>query len=249
MRGKPPWVAADGAYATAAFLKPVLAAGVTVVRRRRTDAALCSLPGPRRAGQRGRPRAYGAHRISPAKRAGQRRGWRTGTVDLSGRPAAKTYETFRATRRPAGGEIRGVLVQETRGWVALFCTAPAAGVADLLGAVADRLRPAAAFRDVKQVVGAGQPQVRKVATNIGALHVCLWTYPRPEAWAWGRPAEGRADRPGSLWGDPKRRPSHADERRSLRRELLAAEIRDGLRAGRTAEDLSGAAERLLNLAA
>src|SRR5262249_2727565 len=46
------WVVADGAYAKAAFLKPVKALGVTVVSRLRKDTALCTLPGVRRPGQR-----------------------------------------------------------------------------------------------------------------------------------------------------------------------------------------------------
>ena len=50
---KPLWVAADGAYAKAAFLKPLRSLGVTVVSRLRKDAALCSVPGPRRPGRRG----------------------------------------------------------------------------------------------------------------------------------------------------------------------------------------------------
>jgi hypothetical protein len=247
--GKPLWVVADGAYAKAAFLKPAMATGLTVVSRLRKDAALRSLPGPRPAGRPGRRRVYGEHRIDLAKRAGQRRGWQTATFELYGRPTPKTYKTFLATWRPAGGVIRVVLVQERQDWVAFFCTAKAASVADILGAVADRFSLEVAFRDAKQVVGAGQQQVRKLATNIGAFHVCLWTHTLTEVWAWGRPAEELAERSGSPWDDPKRRPSHADKRRSLRRELLAAEIRAALRAGSTAEDLARAAERLLNLAA
>ena len=41
-----------------------------------------------------------------AKRAGQRRGWSTGTFALYGRPTAKRYKTFLATWKPAGGVIR-----------------------------------------------------------------------------------------------------------------------------------------------
>ncbi len=70
----PIWVVADGAYAKAAFLKPAAALGMTVVSRLRKDAALRTLPGPRPAGKRGRPRIYGEDKIDLAKRGGQRRG-------------------------------------------------------------------------------------------------------------------------------------------------------------------------------
>src|SRR5262249_10134708 len=247
--GKPLWVVADGAYAKAPFLKPMRSLGVTMVSRLRRDAALWITPRPRRPGQRGPQRIYGEHRIDLAKRAGQRRGWATGTLDLYGRPAAKRYKTFVATWRPAGGAIRVVLVDEPAGWVALFCTDPTAGVGEILGAAANRFSLEQAFKDVKEVVGAGEQQVRTLAANVGAFHICLWAYTLTEAWAWGRSVERVADRSASPWDDPARRPSHADKRRAWRRELLASEIQTVLRAGVSEEQIAAATERLLNLAA
>jgi DDE superfamily endonuclease len=247
--GKPFWAVADGAYAKAAFLKPLRALGVTVVSRLRKDAALRSVPGPRRPGQRGRPRVYGGHKVELAKRAGQRRGWRAGLFDLYGKPTRKRYKTFLATWRPAGGVIRVVLVDEPSGWRAYFCTDPAASVADILGAVADRFSLETAFRDCKEVVGAGQQQVRFVWASVGSLHLCLWAFTLTEAWAWGRAPEALVDRSASPWDDPSRRPSHADKRRAWRRELLGEEIRAALRAGAKDAEITATAERLLNLAA
>jgi hypothetical protein len=179
----PIWVVADGAYAKKDFLKPAAALGMTVVSRLRKDAALRSLPGPRPAGQRDRPRTYGPDKIDLAKRAGQRRGWSTEALTLSRVATIKKYKTFVATWRPAGGAIRVVLVDEPTGWRAYFCTDTSASVADILGAVADRFRLEITFRDCKEVVGAGQQQVRFVWANVGAFHVCLWTFTLTEAWA------------------------------------------------------------------
>ena len=248
--GKPVWVVADGAYAKAAFLKPMWSLGVTVVSRLRRDAALCTVPGPRPAGQRGRPRKYGKYRIHLAKRAGQRRGWRTGTFDLYGQTMVKKYKTFLATWRPAGGVIRVVLVNEPTGWRAYFSTDPAVSVTDILGAVADRFALETTFRDVKEVVGAGQQQVRFIWACIGAFHLCLWAFTLTEAWAWGRPeSELTGHRSASPWDTQPRRPSHADKRRGWRRELLGQEIQAVLRPGVTEREIAAAAERLLNLAA
>jgi hypothetical protein len=247
--GKPVWVVADGAYAKAPFLKPLVRLGVTVVSRLRKDAALRTAPAPR-AGRRGRPRIYGERRIDLAKRAGQRRGWATGTFRLYGKPTTKRYKTFVATWRPAGGAIRVVLVDEPTGWVAYFCTDPAATAADVLGSVADRFTLETAFRDCKEIVGAGQQQVRFIWASVGAFHVCLWTFTMTEAWAWGRAEEGLVGhRSASPWDDEPRRPSHADKRRAWRRELLREEIRAALRPGVTEQEIAVAAERLLNLAA
>jgi hypothetical protein len=248
--GKPVWAVTDGAYAKAPFLKPMRSLGVTVVSRLRRDAALRTVPGPRPPGRRGRPRVYGVGRIDLAKRAGQRRGWATGTFTLYGKAVVKRYKTFTATWRPAGGAIRVVLVDEPPGWVAFFCTDPAASVADVLGCVADRFALEATFRDCKEIVGAGQQQVRFVWASVGAFHVCLWTFTMTECWAWGRDEGGLVGhRAGSPWDGEPRRPSHADKRRAWRRELLGEEIRAVLRAGVTERELLAAAERLLNLAA
>jgi hypothetical protein len=245
------WVVADGAYANKAFLKPAIAMGMTVVSRLRRDAALRSVPPEVPDGQRGRgrPRIYGAERISLAKRAGQRRGWTTEEFTLYGERVTKRYKTFLATWPPAGGVIRVVLVDEPTGWRAYFCTDPLATVTDILTAGADRFSLEITFRDCKEVVGAGQQQVRFILANIGAFHVCLWTFTMTEAWAWGRNEEELVDRSTSPWDSPLRRPSHADKRRAWRRALLGEEIRAVLRPGVTEEEIQATAERLLSLAA
>ena len=245
----PIWVVADGAYATKEVLKPAQALGMTVVSRLRKDAALWSLPAPKPPGQRGPAPTYGKDVIDLAKRAGQRRGWSTDTFELYGAEAVKRYKTFLATWRPAGGVIRVVLVDEPNGWRAFFCTDATASVADILGLVADRFSLEITFREVKQVVGAGQQQVRFLWANVGAFHICLWTFTLTEAWAWGRKDEELVDRSGSPWDSSSRRPSHADKRRAWRRELLGEEIRAVLRPGVTEEEIRAAADRLLNLAA
>ncbi len=248
--GKPLWVVADGAYAKAAFLRPVIASGVVVVSRLRKDAALWGVPGERPAGRRGPDRKYGPSRIELAKRAGQKRGWRSGTFELYGKAVVKRYKTFRATWRPVGGAIRVALVDEPKGWVAFFCTDPDASVADILGLVADRFSLETAFRDVKEVVGAGQQQVRHLWASVGSFHVCLWTFTMTEAWAWDRD-EGDlvGHRSESPWDERPRRPSHADRRRAWRRELLGKEIDAVLRDATEHEEIRDLAERLLSLAA
>jgi DDE superfamily endonuclease len=248
--GKPMWVVTDGAYAMAPFLKPMRALAVTVVSRLRKDAALWTVPGPKPTHRRGPQPTYGERRIDLAKRGGQRRGWATGTFTLYGKATVKRYKSFVATWRPAGGAIRVVLVDEPTGWVAFFCTDPAATVADILGSVAYRFALETTFRDCKDTVGAGQQQVRRLGASVGAFHVCVWTFTMTEAWAWRRDADGLVGhRRASPWDDGTRRPSHADKRRAWRRELLAEEINAVLRPGLTEVEMRDAADRLLNLAA
>ncbi len=122
-------------------------------------------------------------------------------------------------------------------------------MADILTTVADRFSLEIAFRDVKEVVEAGQQQVRFLHANVGAFHICLWTYAMTEAWAWGRPASEMVDRSDSPRDTPIRRPSHADKRRAWRRGLLGEEIRATLFPGVTEEEILATAERLISLAA
>jgi hypothetical protein len=141
-------------------------------------------------------------------------------------------------------------VDDPTGWVAFFYTDPTATVADILGEVAARFSLETTFRDVKEIVGAGQQQVRFVWANIGAFHVCLWAFTMTEAWALNRAATGLVGhRAACPWEDQSRRPSHADKQRAWRAELLGVEIRAALRIGATEAEIAAAAERLLILAA
>lgn len=224
--GKTVWVVADGAYAKRPFLKPLRAAGVTIVSRLRKDAALHDLPPKLKPGQRrgpGQPRKYGKHRISLAKRAAHRQGWLTVECFLYGRWQTKTIKTFLATYRPAGGVIRVVIVQEEDGCEYFFCTDPDATAGEILEAFADRAAIEQDFHDVKEVWGAGQQQVRNVWTNVAVFNLNLWVHTLLECWAWTKPAKEIRDRSDSPWDDPERRPSHADRRKALRRETLRNE--------------------------
>jgi hypothetical protein len=91
--------------------------------------------------------------------------------------------------------------------------------------------------------------VRFIWANVGAFHICLWTFTLTEAWAWVRKDEELVDRSASPWDKASRRPSHADKRRAWRRALLAEEIRAVVSPGATEAEIQATAERLLSLAA
>jgi hypothetical protein len=249
--GKPVWVVVDGAYAKRPFLRRLLAAKVVVVSRLRHDAALRSVPvpPPGQLRKRGRPAKYGPHSISLAKRAAHRQGWQTGDFVLYSKRVTKTYKTFLATYAPVGGVLRVVLVREEDGWVAFFCTAPEATVAQILEAVADRAAIEQDFHDLKEVHGAGQQQVRHYWANVAVYHLNLWLHTLIELWAWHRPQRRLCDRSQSPWDDPERRPSHADRRNALRRRCLQEEFRAAGRRRRLSPKFHAVFRRLLRLVA
>jgi hypothetical protein len=250
--GQPLWLVVDGAYAKKPFLRRATAAAVIVVSRLRKDAALRSLPAPPRPGtppRRGRKPKYGPDKLSLAKRAGHRQGWRTDDFTLYGKTLRKTYKTFLATYVPAGGVIRVVLVREEQGWVAFFCTHAEATVAEILEAVADRAAIEQDFHDLKEVHGAGQQQLRHYWANVAAFHLTLWLHTLVELWAWQQPAAALRDRRHSPWDDPDRRPSHADRCKALRRSCIGAEIQGVWPSRRGASKLRSVVRRLIRLVA
>ncbi len=134
--------------------------------------------------------------------------------------------------------------------MAFFGTDPAATAADILGLVADRFSLETCFRDLKPIVGAGQQQVRGVASNVGCFHPRAWAFTMTEVWAWDRKAEALvAHRSDSPWDDPTRRPSHADERRAWQRELRAEEIQAVVGEHTTPTEIHNLAQRMLDFAA
>lgn len=223
--GKTVWIVIDGGYTKRPFLKRVCAlTKVVVVGRLRKDAALRDVPRvPKRCG-RGRPRKYGPHKISLAKRAGHKQGWQTIACTVYGQATTKTYKTFLATYGPAGGLIRVVLVQEDHGWYAFFCTAPQASVVEIIEAFADRATIEQDFHDVKEVWGAGQQQVRNIWTNVAVYNLNLWMHTLVELWSWDRTSAELCDRSDSPWDDAERRPSHANRRNALRRQIIRNEL-------------------------
>jgi hypothetical protein len=245
--GKALWLAADGAYAKRPFLRPVLGLGFVPFSRLRKDSDLRDLPPPRRPGQRGRPPRYGKGKIDLAKRAGQKRGWQQVGCVQYGERRTKTIKTFLATWRPAGGVIRVVLVREPDGWLAYFCTDPAVGAEAVLEMMADRGAIEQTFRDVKEVWGAGQQQVRNVYASVGAFAVNLVLHSVVEAWAWARAEDELVSRPP--WDEEERRPSHADKRKALQREVLREELRAFVGEQAETEEFRDLATRLLDLAA
>jgi hypothetical protein len=250
--GKRVWLVVDGAYAKRPFLQEALRVGATVVSRLRKDAALWSVPKPVLAGKRkrGRPRQYGAERISLAKRVAHARGWERGTFTLYGETTDVCYKTFLATYKPVGGVIRVVIVREATGsWRAYFCTDANATVAEILEAVADRSAIEQNFHDLKEVQGAGQQQLRNYWANVAAYHLTMWLHTLIEMWAWNKPAAELVDRSASPWDDATRRPSHADRRNALRRSCLENEFAQEASTAGFSEKVHRLWNRLLKLAA
>lgn len=134
------------------------------------------------------------------------------------------------------------------GRLPLFCTDPQASVAEVLEAAAERGSHEQTFKDLKEVWGAGEQQLRNVHANVGAFNLNGWLYSMVEAWAWNRPEAELVDRSSSPWDGEWRRPSHADKRKAMQRQLLRQEIDAVLSGPADPQRYREVAEKLLALA-
>lgn len=216
-------VVMDGAYAASTLVRSLIKSGHTVISRLRSDAVLYELPGPR-TGRRGRPCKYGK-RINLKKRAAHPHGWEWITYCCRGEVVTKQFKTFLATTKVAGQVVRVVLLKHESGnWAAYFCTDIAMSVKEILETGAMRWAIEETFHDVKEVWGAGQQQVRNVHANIGCWHLVTWMYSLVELVTWNKTPEELVDRSQRPWDNPTRRPSHADRKRFIVREMLHEQL-------------------------
>jgi hypothetical protein len=243
------WAVTDGGYTKRTVLRAARQDGIVVVGRLARNAALWCLPAPKPKGRPGPQATYGKERISLAKRAGHKQGWQQVRCVQYRQEVVKTIKTFLATWHPAGGMIRVVLVQEEDEWRAYFSLDPTVTAEEILEAVADRGALEETFKDVKEVWGAGQQQVRNLNASVGCFNLNGWMYSMVEAWSWEQAEEELVDRQASPWDDAFRRPSHADKRKALQRQVLREEIQTVLAGRPTKEEIRNLAERLLQMAA
>jgi DDE superfamily endonuclease len=243
------WAVVDGGYSKRTFLRAAQKDNVVVVGRLPKNAALRTVPQTPPPGRRGRKPIYGPDRIRLALRAGQRRGWEQVQCVQYRQPVTKKIKTFLATWKPAGGVIRVVLVQEETGWRAYFCTKAEATVVEVLEAAADRGALEETNKDVKEIWGADEQQVRNLKANVGCFNLNGWMYSIVEAWAWPRSEAELVDRRSSPWDDASRRPSHADKRKALQREVLRDEIQAILASEPGPEEIARLADLLVQRAA
>jgi hypothetical protein len=245
----PVWLAVDGAYAVRPFLLPLLSMGVTVASRLRVDARLYDLP-PSSSGKRGRPRKYGYCRISLAKRAGHPNGWQSITYKCRGVEVTRQCKTFLATSPLVGDAIRVVIVRfESGTWAPYFCTDTTADARQILETIAARWAIEEQFHDVKEVYGGGQQQVRNVFSNIACWNMNQWLYTIVELCSWNETAEVLTDRSDRPWDNPSRRPSHADRRRRIVREMLHEQFNVALPDDQNRDKLQSLINDLISLAA
>ena len=221
-------LAADGAYATLA------GAGLPrtqVTTRIRRDAALYE-KAPPRTGKRGRPRTRGARLPTPAELANtaSKTHWQTVEVDVRGRTVQRLVLVrdvlwYAVNKRD---QLRLVIVRDPTGTEPddFFVTTDLSATgADIASRYAGRWSIEVCFRDVKQHLGAQNPQSWKRRGPERAAALGLWLHALIWCWYLHAHPTGRTWIPRP-WYTRKATPSFLDALAALRRTLWSQRITD-----------------------
>jgi hypothetical protein len=77
---------------------------------------------------------------------------------------------------------------------------------------------------VKEIWGAGEQQVRNIWSNTGCWHLNQWMSTLVELCSWDVAKPKLTDRGQRPWDNPDRRPSQADRRSTIVREMLGKQF-------------------------
>lgn len=217
---------ADGAYASLAGAELPRA---HLTSRMRRDAALYE-PAPPRTGRRGRPRTKGDRLPTPPQLAGQTRpqDWQRISIDVRGRAVERLVHVrdvlwYRVNKTNL---VRLVIVRDPNGIEPddfFFTTDLTATGAEVASRYSGRWSIEVTFRDVKQDLGAENPQSWKRQGPERAAALSLWLHGL--TWCWyldTHPTGGTW--PTRPWYPHKATPSFLDALAALRRQLWSQRI-------------------------
>ena len=217
----------DGAYA---FLAGRRLPRTHITSRMRRDAALYELPKPRRKGQRGRPAKKGARLPSPEQiaRTLPQDQWRLAEIDVRGKKQSVLLYARKVLwyQTVPDREILLIIVRDPAGVQPddfFFTTDVDADPAEVVSQYAGRWSIEDTFRNVKQHLGAEDPQTRKGEGPERVAVLSFWTY--AAVWIWYIQVHG-TERTWRLlpWYTQKRTPSFLDALAALRRTLWTQRI-------------------------
>lgn len=213
-------LSADGFYATLAG-RALPSAHLT--SRMRSDAALYAPPPRRRPHQKGRSRKKGRRLPSPKQMAQRRQGWQRVTVVMRGKPRSRLLLSLDVLWYAVSPNtlVRLVISRDPEGHEEddlFFTTDLNAAPSSVVGDYAGRWSIEDTFRNVKQSLGAENPQCWKGPGPERAAAFSFWIY--SAVWLWYLETQKmRCSWIPRPWYPQKTTPSFADALACLRRAL------------------------------
>ncbi len=219
------WLVADGAYSR------LLRMGLPrtqVITRLRSNAALYELPAPRRPHQKGRPRKKGQRLPVPALLAAGCQLWRRKEVpvrtQIRGLELCSRQVLWYQTCPQPVLVVMARTVDGPEEELYLATNAVEGDPAEVVSLYADRWAIEVCFRDVKQLVGGGDPQSWVRPAPERAVALASWMYSAVWAWFSAQWEQGSSYWPYRPWYLRKRTPAFADALAALRRDLWAERV-------------------------
>ena len=217
---------ADGAYATLAGHRTP---GIHLTSRMRRDAALYD-PAPPRTGKRGRPRTKGKRLLTPAAMSTTVPAADWDTIEADNRGTTITRLVYLRDvlwyRLNPTDLVRLVIVRDPAGREPddyFFTTDLTATAATIVNRYATRWAIEVCFRDVKQHLGAQNPQTWKRQGPERAAALSLWLHAATWTWYLTHHPEGTTWTPRP-WYPNKTTPSFQDALAALRKALWTPRI-------------------------
>lgn len=218
-------LSADGFYASLAGRR---LPNAHLTSRMRSDAALYTVPPPRRPGQRGRTRKRGRRLPTPEQLAKRTCGWKKATVMIRGKACIRLLLTADVLWYAVCPDqpVRLVICRDPKGRENddfFFTTDLKATPASVVSDYAGRWSIEDTFRNVKQYLGAEDPQCWKGPGPARAAAFSFWIY--SAVWLWYLQTQGtRRSWIPLPWYPQKSTPSFADALAALRRTIWRQRI-------------------------
>lgn len=226
----------DNAFANRKILT-ALPSRTCFVGRGLMNSAVYKPPGPKRPGDRGRPRVRGDRLPSPQERANAPTAkWRTVKVSIYGVPAFVKVIVFNALwqKRGKGVFLRFVVIRDWPGHDkddVLICTEPTQSPQWIIETYCLRWPLEVTFYWCKGKLGFEDPQNRKEKAVLRTAPMALWTYALTVYWYLTVNEKTRAATIRVLpWYTSKKTPAFSDMLAALRRDSWQRRIFD--RAGK-----------------
>lgn len=232
-------VAFDGAYTNEILIGKATSLGFHCFGRLRKDAKVFSLPPQQEKRGRGRPKKYGERFYLSATADCECCPWTSTNVLLYEKKCELEYISFECTSELTRGkpilvvlsryiEIQkmpnGKTHKKVSDWVPLMTTKLSATPEEVIETYGCRFSIEEMFKDLKEVCGLEEQEVRKLDSCIGAYWLCLLSYVFVESWSLGSEASLDYEYLRGPWDRSGRRISHSEKRKLFQQSVFRHEF-------------------------
>ncbi|MGL4594980.1 MAG: IS701 family transposase [Thermoguttaceae bacterium] len=232
-------IAFDGAYTNEIVIGKAVSLGIHCFGRLRKDAKVFDLPEQPEKRDRGRPKKYGERFYLHDTANCEHCSWTMATVSLYGKNRLVEYKSFVCTSKIMNGKAMRVVLtryveiqkmpngkmhKKVSNWIPLMTTKKEATPEEVIETYGYRFSIEEMFKDMKEVCGLEEQEVRKLDSCVGAYWLCLLSYVFIESWSLESGARLQNEHLRGPWDRSGRRISHAEKRKLFHQLVFREEF-------------------------